>query len=302
MKASLVMTMIFGLGVLHMFEFARAQTPAIFHVGGATISIYTTFINTLREAAKDASLRCYGIPMLPPTTQQPKHVLTRLDADAATTITLIYNRTNLYVLGYSDPFNGECRYHIFSDVRGTDRTEAVDTLCPDRENRVQKDINFESNYQSMENKAGKSRAQLELGINILKSSIEKISGVRAFTEKVEAEFLLVAIQMTAEAARYKYIENLVKTNFNRNFKPDHKMLRLELTWGKISTPIRNAQNGVISPPLNLNSSGEDPWWVTRVDEIKPYIALLNFNSGTCQIDLNAILMSSQLDNVTFVAA
>nr|ACF41167.1 CIP-29 [Volkameria inermis] len=303
MKASLVMTMVFGLWLLFMFGLARAQTPVtvLFNVGSATISSYTTFITSLRNAARDASLRCYGIPMLPPTTQQPKYVLVKLEADAKT-VTLIYKRNNLYIMGYSDPFNGRCRYHIFSDFTGTERTEAINTLCPDSNNREQKDIRYESNYPSIENKAGKSRTQVELGINILKSSIGKISGVSTFTESVEAGFFLVAIQMTAEAARYKYIENLVKTNFNRNFLPDHDMIRLEETWGKISTAIHSAKNGEISPALNLNPPNEAPWWLTRVDDIKPYIALLNFNSGTCQLDLNAILTLRQLDNVTFVAA
>nr|P34967.2 RecName: Full=Protein synthesis inhibitor PD-S2; AltName: Full=Ribosome-inactivating protein PD-S2; AltName: Full=rRNA N-glycosidase [Phytolacca dioica] len=258
-----------------------------FDVGSATISKYTTFLESLRNQAKDPSLKCYGIPMLPNTNPNPKYLLVELNAKLSSgevkSITLMLRRHNLYVMGYSDPYDNKCRYHIFKDISSTtERKDVETTLCPNASSRVSKNISYDSSYPALENKAGRSRSQVQLGIQILNSDIGKISGVKSFTDKTEAEFLLVAIQMVSEATRFKYIENQVKTNFNRAFYPNAKVLNLEETWGKISMAIHGAKNGAFSKPLELQNADGSKWIVLRVDEIKPDVALLKYVSGSCQ--------------------
>nr|AAS77872.1 antiviral protein [Phytolacca americana] len=278
-----------------------AVNTIIYNVGSTTISKYATFLNDLRNEAKDPSLKCYGIPMLPNTNTNPKYVLVELQGSNKKTITLMLRRNNLYVMGYSDPFEtNKCRYHIFNDISGTERQDVETTLCPNANSRVSKNINFDSRYPTLESKAGvKSRSQVQLGIQILDSNIGKISGVMSFTEKTEAEFLLVAIQMVSEAARFKYIENQVKTNFNRAFNPNPKVLNLQETWGKISTAIHDAKNGVLPKPLELVDASGAKWIVLRVDEIKPDVALLNYVGGSCQTTYNQNAMFPQLIMSTY---
>nr|CAA66702.1 pokeweed antiviral protein [Phytolacca americana] len=255
-----------------------------FDAGNATINKYATFMESLRNQAKDPKLKCYGIPMLPDTNSTPKYLLVKLQGANLKTITLMLRRNNLYVMGYSDPFNGnKCRYHIFNDITSTERTDVENTLCSSSSSRVAMSINYNSLYPTMEKKAEvNSRNQVQLGIQILSSDIGKISGVDSFPVKTEAFFLLVAIQMVSEAARFKYIENQVKTNFNRAFYPDPKVINLEEKWGKISEAIHNAKNGALPKPLELVDAKGTKWIVLRVDEINRDVALLKYVNGTCQ--------------------
>nr|P23339.1 RecName: Full=Antiviral protein S; AltName: Full=PAP-S; AltName: Full=Ribosome-inactivating protein; AltName: Full=rRNA N-glycosidase [Phytolacca americana]1GIK_A Chain A, ANTIVIRAL PROTEIN S [Phytolacca americana]1J1Q_A Chain A, Antiviral protein S [Phytolacca americana]1J1R_A Chain A, Antiviral Protein S [Phytolacca americana]1J1S_A Chain A, Antiviral Protein S [Phytolacca americana] len=254
-----------------------------FDAGNATINKYATFMESLRNEAKDPSLKCYGIPMLPNTNSTIKYLLVKLQGASLKTITLMLRRNNLYVMGYSDPYDNKCRYHIFNDIKGTEYSDVENTLCPSSNPRVAKPINYNGLYPTLEKKAGvTSRNEVQLGIQILSSDIGKISGQGSFTEKIEAKFLLVAIQMVSEAARFKYIENQVKTNFNRDFSPNDKVLDLEENWGKISTAIHNSKNGALPKPLELKNADGTKWIVLRVDEIKPDVGLLNYVNGTCQ--------------------
>nr|P84853.2 RecName: Full=Ribosome-inactivating protein PD-L1/PD-L2; AltName: Full=rRNA N-glycosidase PD-L1/PD-L2 [Phytolacca dioica]3H5K_A Chain A, Ribosome-inactivating protein PD-L1/PD-L2 [Phytolacca dioica]3H5K_B Chain B, Ribosome-inactivating protein PD-L1/PD-L2 [Phytolacca dioica]3LE7_A Chain A, Ribosome-inactivating protein PD-L1/PD-L2 [Phytolacca dioica]3LE7_B Chain B, Ribosome-inactivating protein PD-L1/PD-L2 [Phytolacca dioica] len=254
-----------------------------YDAGNTTINKYATFMESLRNEAKDPSLQCYGIPMLPNNSSTIKYLLVKLQGASQKTITLMLRRNNLYVMGYSDPFNGNCRYHIFNDITGTERTNVENTLCSSSSSRDAKPINYNSLYSTLEKKAEvNSRSQVQLGIQILSSDIGKISGQSSFTDKTEAKFLLVAIQMVSEAARFKYIENQVKTNFNRDFSPNDKILDLEENWGKISTAIHDATNGALPKPLELKNADGTKWIVLRVDEIKPDMGLLNYVNGTCQ--------------------
>lgn len=82
--------------------------------------------------------------------------------------------------------------------------------------------------------------------------------------------------MVSEATRFKYIENQVKTNFNRAFYPDPKIISLEGNWGKISTDIHDAKNGALLKPLELVDAKDTKWIMLRVDEIKPDVGLLNY--------------------------
>nr|Q03464.1 RecName: Full=Antiviral protein alpha; AltName: Full=PAP-alpha; AltName: Full=Ribosome-inactivating protein; AltName: Full=rRNA N-glycosidase; Flags: Precursor [Phytolacca americana]BAA01451.1 alpha-PAP(pokeweed antiviral protein) [Phytolacca americana] len=254
-----------------------------FDVGNATINKYATFMKSIHNQAKDPTLKCYGIPMLPNTNLTPKYLLVTLQDSSLKTITLMLKRNNLYVMGYADTYNGKCRYHIFKDISNTtERNDVMTTLCPNPSSRVGKNINYDSSYPALEKKVGRPRSQVQLGIQILNSGIGKIYGVDSFTEKTEAEFLLVAIQMVSEAARFKYIENQVKTNFNRAFYPNAKVLNLEESWGKISTAIHNAKNGALTSPLELKNANGSKWIVLRVDDIEPDVGLLKYVNGTCQ--------------------
>nr|AAD32679.1 ribosome-inactivating protein 2 [Phytolacca insularis] len=283
MMVVLVMTITAWLIFAPASTWAASPNPITFEVGNATINKYATFMKSLRDQAKDPNLQCYGIPMLPNTSLTPKYLLVALQDSSLKTITLMLKRNNLYVMGYADTYNNKCRYHIFKDISNTtERNDVMTTLCPNMSSRVGKNISYDSSYPALEKKVGRSRSKVQLGIQILNSDIGKIYGVDTVNEKTEAEFLLVAIQMVPEATRFKYIENQVKTNFNRAFYPNAKVLNLEETWGKISTAIHDAKNGALTKPLELINEDGTKWIVLRVDEIKPDVGLLNYVDGTCQ--------------------
>ncbi|KAK9749779.1 hypothetical protein RND81_02G149400 [Saponaria officinalis] len=79
-----------------------------------------------------------------------------------------------------------------------------------------------------------------LGVTKLLSYMGAVTG-RARHVTDEATFLLVALQMVSEAARFQYIENLVLTNFPNGFTPEDKVIILEKNWGTISKNIKDSK-------------------------------------------------------------
>ncbi|KAH9612517.1 hypothetical protein KSS87_005417, partial [Heliosperma pusillum] len=116
----------------------------------------------------------------------------------------------------------------------------------------QKITEYGENYASLEKAAKVDRKKAGLGIGKLVTYIGDVNG-KARQVQAEAKFMMVAIQMVSEAARFKYIEKMVLSNFPNGFTPDDKVLILERNWDRISEAIKGSKNGVFTPSLVLKS-------------------------------------------------
>lgn len=98
----------------------------------------------------------------------------------------------------------------------------------------------------------------------------------------EARFFLIAIQMVAEAARFKFMEQAIVTGNNTPaFKL--KMVAFQNDWDAISTAIHNAEAAkpkctTISPPLRVGNSV-----YTTVDSIKNDMGILRYKKTKLSI-------------------
>lgn len=187
--------------------------------------------------------------------------------------------SDIYVCGYSDLYQGKVRARFFNDAR----TEAKQTLFPEAKGSLRdENIGYDGVYSKIEQKAGKNREGLQLGITILNSRVNKLVG-KSKTDKdfvkTEAEFFLIAIQMVSEAAQFKYIENEIKDGPSA---PDRKAISLEGMWGKISEAIKGADPKTAQIPKGLSDKlalfqpDGKPWKVTNVNQIKPDMGLLKY--------------------------
>lgn len=254
----------------------------IFDVGSADPATYPNFITSLRDKLK-SSTSYFEIPMLPPPSRPPKYIYVVLKSSEQKSITLGIAMSDIYVCGYSDSYQGQVRARFFNDAP----PDAKQTLFPDAKGSLRdENIGYDGVYSKIEQKAGKERERVELGITILNSRINKLAG-KSKTDKdfvkTEAEFFLIAIQMVSEAARFKYIENEIKDGPST---PDPKAISLEGMWGKISEAIKGANRQTaeipkaLSDKLVLYQPDGSSWKVTNVNQIKPDMGLLKYVAGS----------------------
>ncbi|KAJ8442173.1 hypothetical protein Cgig2_015514 [Carnegiea gigantea] len=156
--------------------------------------------------------------------------------------------SDIYVCGYSDLYQGKVQARFFNDAP----TDAKQTLFPEAKGSLRENVGYDGVYSKIEQKAGKNREGVELGITILNSRINKLVGKSKTAKdfvKTEAEFFLIAIQMVSEAARFKYVENEIKDGPST---PDQKAICLEGMWGKISEAIKGADPKTAQIPTALS--------------------------------------------------
>ncbi|KAJ8442172.1 hypothetical protein Cgig2_015513 [Carnegiea gigantea] len=248
-----------------------------FDVGSATVDTYTNFITSLRDKLK-SSTSYFEIPMLPPPSSPPKYIYVVLKSSEQKSITLGIAMSDIYVCGYSDLYQGKVQARFFNDAP----TDAKQTLFPEAKGSLRENVGYDGVYSKIEQKAGKNREGVELGITILNSRINKLVGKSKTAKdfvKTEAEFFLIAIQMVSEAARFKYVENEIKDGPST---PDQKAICLEGMWGKISEAIKGADPKTaqiptaLSDKLALCQSDGISWKVTNVNQIKSDMGLLKY--------------------------
>ncbi|KAJ8429088.1 hypothetical protein Cgig2_006829 [Carnegiea gigantea] len=250
-----------------------------FDFSGATEATYSTFIQTkLRDKLKDPSPSAlyFRIPMLPSPSDPPTYIYVELKSTKGNSIKLGIDKSNTYVLGYSDKDESWARF--FTDAS----RDAKGTLFPKAKH---KDTGYSGQYKAIEGKAERTRRQVGLGIKRLDDQIDKLLGKNIKDKDfitTEAEFFLMAIQTVAEAVRFKYIEEQIEQYFPENFTPDKKVICLEEDWGKVSKAIKAAdpQTGQIPQnyidQLKLCRPNGDAWKITNANEIKDDMGLLNY--------------------------
>ncbi|KAL9230536.1 hypothetical protein vseg_005874 [Gypsophila vaccaria] len=205
------------------------------------------------------------------------------------TITLAFQTSNTYFLGFRDVFNGVARASFVSDEYN--KLKDVTDLFSDAvgiNNR--KMLPFASSYASMESAAGVKRGNLAIGVENLGFLINKVYG-KAYAKKELAKFGLTVVQMVAEAARFKHIENdVIKGGLGKNnFKPDSDMVALQMEWGKISQAIHISSTAK-KPCDKLENKKFTFPKVDTVAELRPYISVIKHKDSN----------SLEAGNTTFI--
>ncbi|KAK9741440.1 hypothetical protein RND81_03G106200 [Saponaria officinalis] len=220
-----------------------------------------------------------GFPVtLKDPVQSKKFILVEIVGSEGRTVTLAFQTSDIYFVGYSDKINNAARANFVADVKLTDKEKG--DLFPDVLKKNQINLPYGESYKSMEGAAGKSRSSIDLGIQRLDDRIKKVYGLsygpnpsKDVKSKL-AEFGLTVVQMVAEAARFNNIENRVINGGleKESFFPDSNMIKLVNEWGKISQAIHNA-----SPTCKeVKDKFEYPTNVNTVDGLRPFISLLKF--------------------------
>ncbi|XP_074310193.1 ribosome-inactivating protein saporin-7-like [Silene latifolia] len=247
---------------------------------------YSTFLTAIRTDVKDPKLNYggTGIPVIGP----PTATYLRIDLKvAAGTVSLALKRSDLYVVGLlaKNDKNVNRAYYFNGQITSAQ----LDKLFPEAKGakNQQKITEYQENYASLEKAAKMTRKKAGLGIGKLITYLGDVNG-KARKVPAEATFMMVAIQMVSEAARFKYIEQMVLNNFPKGFNPDDKVLILERNWDRISAAIKGSKNGVFTPPLVLKSP-EVPtsWTVSKATEL---------NMGLLKYLGNSLSGSSSGDN------
>nr|AAN65450.1 ribosome-inactivating protein ME1 [Mirabilis expansa] len=236
----------------------------------------TNMRNVLSEKDKNGKdvLLC-TMKKISTTVPSPRYAYVDIKASATQTVTLAIDRTNTYVLGYRDIFGGTDRAAFFKDVYD----DAKD-LFPDAKGKNRIKLSYGSQYTTLGD-----RTKVPLGIKSLRISITAIYGEAAGTDldKNRREFFLLALQMVAEATRFKYISDKIPTERDYDtLKVDNHMIALENGWDLLSTAIYNAKSSTTKPtkcellktPVSLIWLGQNEWNFNSVEEIAKVVGLL----------------------------
>ncbi|XP_010688810.2 protein synthesis inhibitor PD-S2 [Beta vulgaris subsp. vulgaris] len=254
-----------------------------FNVETATKDTYSQLLNNVRGKVKNAKLKYGGtnVPVMAAPTNPPKYLLIDLKAGVVS-ITIALDKNDLYVVGYLDKSeDGKPRAHFFADSPAIAKT----TLFPEAKGaKYRLQMNYKGTYGELEKNAKADRSKVGLGKQPLKKSMDQVYG-KKLDVPTEAKFMLVAIQMFAEATRFKYIENkIIGQKFDQVYNPDHKSIKFELSWQKITKGIKSSKNGVISPPIDLVDAQNKPWKVSKVSDVINDMGLLK-NEGNSLVHL-----------------
>ncbi|XP_074310191.1 ribosome-inactivating protein saporin-7-like [Silene latifolia] len=245
---------------------------------------YSACLTSIRNDVKHPKLNYGGIPVI----GAPTATYLRIDLTVATgTVSLALKRSDLYVVALlaKNDKNVNRAYYFNGQITSAQ----LDKLFPEAKGAAnqQKITEYAENYASLEKAAKMDRKKAGLGIGKLVTFLGAVNG-KARQVQAEAKFMMVAIQMISEAARFRYIEKMVLNNFPNGFNPDDKVLILERNWDRISAAIKGSKNGVFSPSLVLKSPEvKTSWTVSKATEL---------DMGLLKHLGNAVSESSSEDN------
>ncbi|KAL6582011.1 hypothetical protein OROMI_006025 [Orobanche minor] len=271
MKSVVLSFVVVVISISAILEPISCAADLSFEVSSATTTSYSKLLRDVRDRVKDPTLKYGGtnIPVMAAPTNPAKYLTIDLSASDGGKITIALSKNDLYVAGYLDKIDTKFRAHFFKDAP----SDARNSLFPEATGANRLNMAFKSSYADMEKSAKiADRSKLGLGPLPLNKLINQVYG-KKLDVPTEAKFMLVAVQMLAEATRFKYIEDAILQNFRSSYNPNPKAIELEKSWQKITIAIKNSTNGIISPPLNL-----DGWTVSKVVDIAKDMGLLK-NEG-----------------------
>ncbi|XP_074310196.1 ribosome-inactivating protein saporin-7-like [Silene latifolia] len=234
---------------------------------------YSTFLTSIRNNVKDPSLN-YGATGIP-VIGAPTSTYLRIDLTiSAGTVFLRLKRSDLYVVALLAKINKNVfRAYYFDGQITSAQLDKLFTETKGAKNQ-QKITEYAENYASLEKAAKTTRKQAGLGIGKLVTYLTAVNG-KARSVPAEAKFMMVAIQMVSEAARFKYIEQKVLDNFPNGFTPDDNVFILERNWNRVSEAIKASDKGVFPTPLKLENPDEGTTW-TVTDATELHVGLLKY--------------------------
>nr|AAB31048.1 trichosanthin [Trichosanthes kirilowii] len=246
-------------------------TPAVegdvsFRLSGATSSSYGVFISNLRKALPNER-KLYDIPLLRSSLPgSQRYALVHLTNYADETISVAIDVTSVYIMGYRA---GDTSY-FFNEASAT---EAAKYVFKDAMRKVT--LPYSGNYERLQTAAGKIRENIPLGLPALDSAITTLFYYNANSA---ASALMVLIQSTSEAARYKFIEQQIGKRVDKTFLPSLAIISLENSWSALSKQIQIAStnNGQFETPVVLINAQNQRVTITNVDAgvVTSNIALL----------------------------
>nr|AAD09240.1 ribosome-inactivating protein amaranthin [Amaranthus viridis] len=200
---------------------------------------YANFLRRLRSAVSGPTRACnLNITQSNPPIDR-EYVYIRLQFSDTQWVVLGMAAKDMYIWGYVDNRPGfgpgqppESNFLMDSPP------EARQRLFPGSNRRI---TDYGGNYNSLQQRAQRNRDNVPLGLTSLDGALKSVYGksTSQLNEgNAEARFFLTAIQMVAEAARFKYIERGISAppaNFRQN------MIAFQNGWARISTLIHNAE-------------------------------------------------------------
>nr|AAK68929.1 ribosome inactivating protein 3 precursor [Dianthus chinensis] len=220
-----------------------------------TAAKYSSFLDQIRNNMRDPRLKYCSteIAVIKAPSVADKFLRINFQGPRGT-VSLGLARVNLYVVAYFavDNRNVNRAYYFRTEINSAE----LRTVFPEVTVANQRPLEYTEDYQSIEKNAkittgDKSRKELGLGIDLLISTIDKVNK-KVRVVKDEARFLLIGIQMSAEAVRFRYIQNLVTRNFPKKFNSDNTVIQYQTSWGKISEAIHSdCKNGKFNKDYNF---------------------------------------------------
>ncbi|XP_074274140.1 protein synthesis inhibitor PD-S2-like [Silene latifolia] len=239
---------------------------------------YSPFVQRVRDQVKDPRLQYHGIPMISPPNQRNVYLYVNLNArlanNQAFTIGLQLRRSDLYLLAYRDQVDGSKNRAFY--FRGEIPEADVFPNVVAKKEREQMRVQFD--YISLETAAGQPINTLQFGVASLESAMRNMYGRKDVSStnpfrRDQARFLLITIQMVAEAARFKYIEK--KGDFS--LSSDYQVKSLVNNWGSLSVQIATSGDSDRFPNnVTLQVASNRYWTITNVSQIKPDMGLLKY--------------------------
>nr|3MY6_A Chain A, Ribosome-inactivating protein momordin I [Momordica balsamina] len=225
-----------------------------FRLSGADPSSYGMFIKDLRNALPHTE-KVYNIPLLLPSVSGAgRYLLMHLFNYDGNTITVAVDVTNVYIMGYLALTTS----YFFNEPAADLASQYVF-----RSARRKITLPYSGNYERLQIAAGKPREKIPIGLPALDTAI---STLLHYDSTAAAGALLVLIQTTAEAARFKYIEQQIQERAYRDEVPSSATISLENSWSGLSKQIQLAQgnNGVFRTPTVLVDSKGNKVQITNV--------------------------------------
>lgn len=215
-----------------------------FTTAGATPDSYTQLIEALRDQLA-SGYEVEAIPVMrDPSTVRiaQRFILLELSNSPQVSVTLAIDVTNAYVVAYRA---GSRSYFLSDAPQGSQSVLFTDTQ--------QHSLPFDGSYTQLQRNAREDREKIDVGILALEDAIALLYSSSDTQQNRRARSLIISIQMIAEAARFKYIEQLVRASIRRqrSFRPDPGMLSLENNWGRLSRAVQNSNQGVFNNPVRL---------------------------------------------------
>ncbi|XP_074281881.1 ribosome-inactivating protein lychnin-like [Silene latifolia] len=206
---------------------------------------YSKFLDSLREELGRGTTKVCNLPVTNKNNNNVFVLVNLVLPFNGNTITLALRKSDAYLVGFqdTDAKTKKIRANFFSDeyARLNGNYKSVFPKAQD----LGKALPLSSSYTDLEKKAGVSRENLNLGVSTLQTSINKVYG-KDFNAKGEdiakevAKFALTSIQMVAEAARFKYIEDqVINRGMFGTFQAGSRITLLENNWSSISDQYHN---------------------------------------------------------------
>ncbi|XP_062076288.1 nigrin b-like [Humulus lupulus] len=187
-------------------------------------------------------------------------------------ITFAVYALNSYVVAYQVDASGRC--YFFKEAPPKSQSLLFNQCT------TKVSVNLETNYVKLG-----GREKTRLGFKALDKSLEVFKNFNSKEPTdVLCQNLLVVIQMVAEAARFKNIQQLMEwKGFESGFLPGGYIISYENKWEDLSKAIQQSKNGKFATPIQLLNEDYTPRNVSTVAEVQKDMGLL-LNVATKSFD------------------